>query len=241
MLELKNVSYAPEDDTGAKTEILSGIDLSFPAHSVTVITGQNGSGKSTLIKLLMGILFPTEGKICFRGEEITGLSVTERAKLGFTLAFQQPVRFKGVTVKDLLDLASGRNNTLDQLCSYLSDVGLCARNYIDREADGTLSGGELKRIELAAALAKGGEVFLLDEPEAGIDLWSFTNLIAVFEKMYEQINGSILIISHQERILEIADKIVVIAAGRITAEGPREEILPGLMNPSGACGRLEAI
>ena len=144
MLELKNVSYAPEDDTGAKTEILSGIDLSFPAHSVTVITGQNGSGKSTLIKLLMGILFPTEGKICFRGEEITGLSVTERAKLGFTLAFQQPVRFKGVTVKDLLDLASGRNNTLDQLCSYLSDVGLCARNYIDREADGTLSGGELK-------------------------------------------------------------------------------------------------
>lgn len=238
---MKNVSYAPEDDTGAKTEILSGIDLSFPAHSVTVITGQNGSGKSTLIKLLMGILFPTEGKICFRGEEITGLSVTERAKLGFTLAFQQPVRFKGVTVKDLLDLASGRNNTLDQLCSYLSDVGLCARNYIDREADGTLSGGELKRIELAAALAKGGEVFLLDEPEAGIDLWSFTNLIAVFEKMYEQINGSILIISHQERILEIADKIVVIAAGRITAEGPREEILPGLMNPSGACGRLEAI
>ena len=235
MLELKNVSYAPEDDTGAKTEILSGIDLSFPAHSVTVITGQNGSGKSTLIKLLMGILFPTEGKICLRGEEITGLSVTERAKLGFTLAFQQPVRFKGVTVKDLLDLASGRNNTLDQLCSYLSDVGLCARNYIDREADGTLSGGELKRIELAAALAKGGEVFLLDEPEAGIDLWSFQNLIAVFEKMYEKEGGSILIISHQERILNIADRIVVIADGRISKTGTKDEILPELLCEPGSC------
>ena len=221
MLELKNVSYAPEDDTGAKTEILSGIDLSFPAHSVTVITGQNGSGKSTLIKLLMGILFPTEGKICFRGEEITGLSVTERAKLGFTLAFQQPVRFKGVTVKDLLDLASGRNNTLDQLCSYLSDVGLCARNYIDREADGTLSGGELKRIELAAALAKGGELFLLDEPEAGIDRSSFDELIRLFEKLRDK---TVIIVSHQRKILEIADYIVRLDKSAPPVFGTRKEL-----------------
>lgn len=236
MLELKNVSYAPEDDTGAKTEILSGIDLSFPAHSVTVITGQNGSGKSTLIKLLMGILFPTEGKICLRGEEITGLSVTERAKLGFTLAFQQPVRFKGVTVKDLLDLASGRNNTLDQLCSYLSDVGLCARNYIDREADGTLSGGELKRIELAAALAKGGEVFLLDEPEAGIDLWSFARLTETFEEIHARQDCTMIIISHQERIISLADEILVIDKGVIARRGTRDEVFSDIVHSTtGGC------
>ena len=151
------------------------------------------------------------------------------------------MRFKGIRVFDLLQLASGRKLTVGEACEYLSRVGMCARDYVNREVNASLSGGELKRIEIATILARGTKLSLFDEPEAGIDLWSFTNLIAVFEKMYEQINGSILIISHQERILEIADKIVVIAAGRITAEGPREEILPGLMNPSGACGRLEAI
>ena len=181
------------------------------------------------------------GRILLDGEDITDLDITQRAQRGISFAFQQPVRFKGLTVKDLITLASGKNIGVPEACNYLSEVGLCAKDYIDREVDGSLSGGELKRIEIAMIMARGTKLSVFDEPEAGIDLWSFTNLIAVFEKMYEQINGSILIISHQERILEIADKIVVIAAGRITAEGPREEILPGLMNPSGACGRLEAI
>ena len=239
MLELQNISYAAEDESGAK-EILNGINLSVSERFVAV-TGPNGGGKSTLAKIIAGILKPTEGRIILDGEDITELGVTERARKGISFAFQQPVRFKGITVYDLLQLASGRKLTVGEACDYLSRVGMCARDYVGREVNASLSGGELKRIEIATILARGTKLSIFDEPEAGIDLWSFSNLIAVFEKMYEQINGSILIISHQERILEIADKIVVIAAGRITAEGPREEILPGLMNPSGACGRLEAI
>ena len=240
MLELKNVSYSAGEDDGGVKDILTDVSLCVNERFVAV-TGPNGGGKSTLAKLIAGIIKPTEGRLYFDGEDITDLGITERAKLGISYAFQQPVRFKGIRVFDLLQLASGRKLSVGEACEYLSRVGMCARDYVNREVNASLSGGELKRIEIATILARGTRLSLFDEPEAGIDLWSFTNLIAVFEKMYEQINGSILIISHQERILEIADKIVVIAAGRVTAEGPREEILPGLMNPSGACGRLEAI
>ena len=239
MLELQNISYAAEDESGAK-EILNGINLSVSERFVAV-TGPNGGGKSTLAKIIAGILKPTEGRITLDGEDITGLGVTERARKGISFAFQQPVRFKGITVYDLLQLATGRKLTVGEACDYLSRVGMCARDYVGREVNASLSGGELKRIEIATILARGTKLSIFDEPEAGIDLWSFSNLIAVFEKMYEQINGSILIISHQERILEIADKIVVIAAGRITEQGPKDEILPKLMGGAGACGRLAAV
>lgn len=239
MLELQNISYAAEDESGAK-EILNGINLSVSERFVAV-TGPNGGGKSTLAKIIAGILKPTEGRIILDGEDITELGVTERARKGISFAFQQPVRFKGITVYDLLQLASGRKLTVGEACDYLSRVGMCARDYVGREVNASLSGGELKRIEIATILARGTKLSIFDEPEAGIDLWSFSNLIAVFEKMYEQINGSILIISHQERILEIADKIVVIAAGRITEQGPKDEILPKLMGGAGACGRLAAV
>ena len=227
MLELKNISYAAEDKDGTK-EILNDISLTVSERFVAV-TGPNGGGKSTLARIIAGIIKPTSGRILFDGEDITGLGITERAKRGISFAFQQPVRFKGIRVYDLLQLASGRKLTVGEACDYLSRVGMCARDYVNREVNASLSGGELKRIEIATILARGTRLSIFDEPEAGIDLWSFSNLIAVFEKMYEEINGSILIISHQERILEIADKIVVIANGQISDQGPKDEILPKLM------------
>ena len=239
MLELRNISYAAEDESGTK-EILNGINLTVSERFVAV-TGPNGGGKSTLARIIAGIIKPSEGQIILDGEDITGLGVTERAKKGISFAFQQPVRFKGIEVYDLLQLAAGRKLTVGEACDYLSRVGMCARDYVNREVNASLSGGELKRIEIATILARATKLSIFDEPEAGIDLWSFSNLIAVFEKMYEEINGSILIISHQERILEIADKIVVIAGGRITEQGARDEILPGLMRGTGACGRLAAV
>ena len=238
MLELKNISYAAEDKDGTK-EILNDISLTVSERFVAV-TGPNGGGKSTLARIIAGIIKPTSGRILFDGEDITGLGITERAKRGISFAFQQPVRFKGIRVYDLLQLASGRKLTVGEACDYLSRVGMCARDYVNREVNASLSGGELKRIEIATILARGTRLSIFDEPEAGIDLWSFSNLIAVFEKMYEEINGSILIISHQERILEIADKIVVIAGGRITDQGSKDEILPKLIG-GGACGRLAAV
>ena len=192
-------------------------------------TGPNGGGKSTLAKVIAGIITPTEGKILFDGEDITSLSVTERAKRGISYAFQQPVRFKGLTVRDLISIAAGRSANVSDACAYLSEVGLCARDYLDREVNASLSGGELKRIEIATILARGTKLSVFDEPEAGIDLWSFGNLINVFQKMYDKTNGSILIISHQERILDIADKIVVIANGEVERAGRKEEILPKLL------------
>ena len=221
-------------------DILTDVSLQVSERFVA-ITGPNGGGKSTLAKLVAGIIKPTSGSIWFDGQDITDLGVTERAKLGISYAFQQPVRFKGIRVYDLLQYAAGRKITVGEACEYLSRVGMCARDYVHREVNASLSGGELKRIEIATILARGTKLSLFDEPEAGIDLWSFSNLIAVFEKMYEEINGSILIISHQERILEIADKIVVIAGGRITEEGPKDEIMPKLMCDNGACGRLTAV
>ena len=227
MLELKNVSYTVNDELGEK-QILKNVNLALDDRFVA-FTGPNGGGKSTLAKIIAGIIKPTEGRIYFDGEDITDLSITERAQRGISYAFQQPVRFKGITVRDLINIAAGKTLKIADACAYLSEVGMCARDYIDREVNASLSGGELKRIEIATILARGTKLSVFDEPEAGIDLWSFGNLIKVFEKMHEKTQGSILIISHQERILNIADKIVVIADGEIQNVGEKEEVLPKLL------------
>ena len=227
MLELRNVSYVVNDEQGEK-QILKNVNLSLDDRFVA-FTGPNGGGKSTLAKVIAGIIKPTEGRIFFDGEDITDLSITERAQKGISYAFQQPVRFKGITVRDLINIAVGKNLKIADACAYLSEVGMCARDYIDREVNASLSGGELKRIEIATILARGTKLSVFDEPEAGIDLWSFGSLIKVFEKMYEKTQGSILIISHQERILNIADKIVVIADGEIQNVGKKEDVLPKLL------------
>ena len=237
MLELQHISYDVEQD-GDNKGILHDIDLNISERFVA-ITGPNGGGKSTLAKVIAGILTPTQGRILFNGEDITGLSITERARKGISFAFQQPVRFKGLTVKDLITLASGKDIGVPEACSYLSEVGLCAKDYIDREVDASLSGGELKRIEIATIMARGTALSVFDEPEAGIDLWSFSNLIQVFEQLHKKINGSILIISHQERILNIADRIIVLADGRVVNDGPRKDVLPTLLGGApGVCGAL---
>ncbi|MBS7218547.1 MAG: ATP-binding cassette domain-containing protein [Oscillospiraceae bacterium] len=230
MLELQHICYDVEQD-GADKGILRDIDLTIDERFVA-ITGPNGGGKSTLAKIIAGIYTPTSGRILLDGEDITGLDITQRAQRGISFAFQQPVRFKGLTVKDLITLASGKNIGVPEACNYLSEVGLCAKDYIDREVDGSLSGGELKRIEIAMIMARGTKLSVFDEPEAGIDLWSFSNLIQVFEHLHEKINGSILIISHQERILNIADRIIVLADGQVRSDGGREEILPQLLGES---------
>ena len=227
MLELKNVSYRVEEDGKEKT-ILKNINLTLDERFVA-FTGPNGGGKSTLAKVIAGIIQPSEGRIYFDGEDITDLSITERAQKGISYAFQQPVRFKGLTVRDLINIAAGKNIKVSDACAYLSEVGMCARDYIDREVNASLSGGELKRIEIATILARSTKLSVFDEPEAGIDLWSFGNLIKVFEKMHEKTQGNILIISHQERILNIADKIVVLADGQIQNVGAKDEILPKLL------------
>ena len=237
MLELKNISYKVDED-GKEKYILQDVNLTIDERFVA-FTGPNGGGKSTLAKVIAGILKSTSGKIYFDGEDITDLSVTERAKLGVSYAFQQPVRFKGLTVRDLINIAAGKPLKVSDACSYLSEVGMCARDYIDREVNASLSGGELKRIEIATILARGTKLSVFDEPEAGIDLWSFGNLIKVFENMHEKTQGNILIISHQERILNIADKIVVIANGKVKQQGKKEEILPALLGTD-ACKVLTA-
>lgn len=232
MLELKNISFSAETEDGVK-EILKDISMKID-DGFLAITGPNGGGKSTLAKVIAGIIKPTSGKILLDGEDITDLSITERAKRGVSFAFQQPVRFKGITVNDLIRLASGKEITMSEACDYLSQVGLCARDYINREVNASLSGGELKRIEIATVLARGTKVSLFDEPEAGIDLWSFGNLINVFEKMHETLGGSIIIISHQERILNIADNVAVLSAGELKSYGKREDILPELLGHTSA-------
>ena len=228
MLELKNVSFTVDTENGEK-QILKDISLKIDEGFV-VITGPNGGGKSTLAKIIAGIITPTSGQILLDGEDITTLSISERAKKGISFAFQQPVRFKGITVHDLISLAAGKEISVADACNYLSQVGLCARDYINREVNASLSGGELKRIEIATVLARSTKVSLFDEPEAGIDLWSFNNLIKVFEKMHDTLGGSIIIISHQERILNIADKVIVVANGSIRQEGEKQEILPELLD-----------
>ncbi len=235
MLELKNLSFQVPDANSSKKEIIKNINLKLKDHTFTVITGPNGGGKSTLAKLIMGMEMPTDGQILWNGQDITAMNVTERAKLGISFAFQQPVRFKGIKVKDLITLAAGEKLSTSSACEYLSKVGLCARDYINRDVDGSLSGGELKRIEIATIIARNTPLSVFDEPEAGIDLWSFNNLIKVFEEMHEKRENSLIIISHQERILNIADEVVVIADGSVKAQGAREDILPELLNGTSSC------
>ena len=233
MLVLEHLSFEINDGNVHK-EIIKDLDLEIKDGKFVVITGPNGSGKSTTAKLIMGIEKATSGRILLDGEDITDKSITERANLGISFAFQQPVRFKGVRVIDILRMASKKNLTVSDACKYLSEVGLCAKDYINREINAGLSGGELKRIEIASVIARESKLAVFDEPEAGIDLWSFNNLIQVFERMRKKTNGSILVISHQERILNIADEIVVVADGKISKHGTKDEILPTILGTSAA-------
>ncbi len=243
MLELKNISFSVEAD-GQKKDIIKNLDMKADDGKFIAITGPNGSGKSTLAKLIMGIEKPSSGRIIFDGEDITDLDITERARKGISFAFQQPIKFKGIRVKDLLRLAAGKRLSTSEACSYLSEVGLCARDYVEREINSSLSGGELKRIEIATLLARQTKLSLFDEPEAGIDLWSFQNLIRIFEKMRNEIKDStIIIISHQERILRIADEVLLLSDGRITEKGKADEIMNVLGNidcePGSLCSKLQ--
>lgn len=247
MLELRNLSFQVSDDAdeqgggGISREIIRDINLTFEDHAFIAITGPNGGGKSTLAKLIMGIERPTSGQIIYNGTDITQMDITKRAKLGISFAFQQPVRFKGIKVRDLIQLAAGDMGEghsrvkFPDICDYLSKVGLCARDYVNRDIDASLSGGELKRIEIATIIARNTPLSVFDEPEAGIDLWSFNNLIQVFEEMRRESDNSLIIISHQERILNIADEIVVLAEGAVQARGRRGDILPELLKGTEGC------
>ena len=234
MLELKGVSFSVDSDEGHK-EIIKDLSLTIENKKFIAITGPNGGGKSTLARLIVGINKPTAGRIIFNGADITEAGITDRARMGISFAFQQPVRFKGIKVHDLISFAAGSNISVGAACEYLSAVGLCAKDYINRDVDASLSGGEIKRIEIATLLARKAPLAILDEPEAGIDLWSFSNLIKIFEKMRTERERSILVISHQERILDIADEIVVVKDGRIVARGTRDNILPELLRGTEGC------
>lgn len=240
MLELQHISWTAPGGS----QVLRDVSLTIPEGKLTVITGPNGGGKTTLAKIIAGIETPDSGKIFLDGKDITGLDVTQRAQAGVSFAFQQPVRFKGFTVRRLLELSAGKTLTSSAVCELLGRVGLCGREYLDREVDATLSGGEIKRIEIATVLARHTRLSLFDEPEAGIDLWSFTNLIDVFQSLRGKVQGTLIIISHQERILQIADELVVISGGQLKEKGPAQEILPGLMAGNaqcGACAKREAV
>ena len=238
MLELKNLCFGVEEENSTK-EIIRDVSFVVPDEKFVVITGPNGGGKSTLARLIMGIEKPSSGQICLDGQDITELGITERANLGISFALQQPVRFKGIAVIDLLRLAAKKELSVGEACEYLSAVGLCARDYIHREVNASLSGGEMKRIEIATVLARGTTLSVFDEPEAGIDLWSFQSLIQVFENMQKRAHASILIISHQERILNIADSIILIADGQVRDQGSKEQILPELLKSTvPVCNRI---
>lgn len=237
MLELRNICYSAEND-GAKKDIIKNVSLKLNEKFIA-FTGPNGGGKSTLAKIIMGIIKPTSGRIIFDGKDVTDLSVTDRAKAGIAFAFQQPVKFKGITVTDLIEIASGKKLSVSEICGYLSEVGLCAREYVDREINASLSGGELKRIEIAITLARKSKFTIFDEPEAGIDLWSFNSLIRVFENLAAKTAESLLIISHQERILSIADRIIVISDGEVTKDGKGSDVLPGILSASSTCNVLK--
>lgn len=234
MLELKDLTFTVEEN-GKEKVIIDNLSYTVEDNKFTVITGPNGGGKSTLAKLIAGIEIPTSGKIIYNGQDITHMSITDRANMGISYAFQQPVRFKGIKVIDLIRLASGENLSVAGACEYLSEVGLCARDYINRDVDGSLSGGELKRIEIAGVIARKTPLSVFDEPEAGIDLWSFHNLTKVFENMQAKKENTIIIISHQERILKIADEIVILADGKVKESGSRDEMLPKVLGTTEGC------
>ena len=236
MLELQDICFSRDNKN-----ILKNVNLKIDDNKMVVITGPNGSGKSTLAKIIMGIENPDSGKIIFDGKDITNMSITDRAKAGIGFAFQQPVRFKGLTVKDLIEISAGNSIKVCDACDVLADVGLCAQEYLNREVNGGLSGGELKRIEIAMLAAKKSKLTIFDEPEAGIDLWSFNNLISVFEKMHDDIKGSIVIISHQERILNIADEIVLVSNGKVEKHGPKEEMLPQIFGKIKPCHKMKEV
>ena len=242
MLELKNISFEVSSENEKQIDIIRDLSMTVQDGTFVVITGPNGGGKSTMARLIAGIEKPNSGQILLDGVDVTEEGVTERARRGISFAFQQPVRFKGLTVLDLIRIAAGRELKISEACEYLSEVGLCARDYIYREVNSSLSGGELKRIEIATVLARGTKLSVFDEPEAGIDLWSFQNLIRIFEKMRDEIrDSSIIIISHQERILEIADEIIVLADGRISRQGKRSEVLPDLIGTESAVMQCQGL
>ena len=239
MLEIEHLSYAVPDENGSR-EILRDVSLTVEDRRFVVVTGPNGGGKTTLAKAIMGINCPTGGTIRWNGTDITNLSVSDRAKLGISYGFQQPPRFKGLKVRDLLNIAAGENLSHDRACEYLTRVGLCARDYLERDVDVSLSGGEVKRIEIATVLARNGELMIFDEPEAGIDLWSFARLTDTFRRIHDEKRATILIISHQERILKLADEIILVADGRVARRGPVDEVYPLILGQTAAgCNRLE--
>ena len=229
MLEIKNLVFEVSDEKGNKVRIIDDVSITVPDGKFFVITGPNGGGKSTLARLIMGLEKPTSGKILYNGTDVTDMDVTERAKLGIGYAFQQPPRFKGLTVSKMLSLASGKALTDKECCTYLAKVGLCSAEYVKRELDASLSGGEMKRIEIATLMARKPDLAIFDEPEAGIDLWSFAMLVETFKNMQRTTSGTTVIISHQERIMALADEMVVIADGKIKTQGEKSELLPKLM------------
>jgi Fe-S cluster assembly ATP-binding protein len=228
MLEIKNLTFRAKD--GGQTDILRDVNLAVEDGMFLVVTGPNGGGKTTLARAIMGLIEPTSGQILYNGTDVTRMSVTERARLGMSYGFQQPPRFKGLRVKDLISLAAGDPDMPDQaLCQYLNKVGLCAGDYVDREVDGSLSGGEVKRIEIATILARKSPLMIFDEPEAGIDLWSFSKLTETFRALHKRRESTIIVISHQERIIDLADEIVLLSGGAVEKRGPKDEILPSIL------------
>lgn len=239
MLEIRDLRY--EVDDGDRTlGILQGISLTIPEHKFIVVTGPNGGGKTTLAKAIMGIVEPTGGQILWNGQDVTHMSITDRARLGISYGFQQPPRFKGLRVRDLLSMAAGNDKlTRDEACQYLTRVGLCAKDYIDREVDTSLSGGEVKRIEIATILARKSGLMIFDEPEAGIDLWSFARLTETFRDIHDRRDATLIVISHQERIIDLADEIIMVSGGKIVKQGPKDQIFPEILaNTISGCSYL---
>ena len=240
MLEIRHLSYQVSGDGGGELDILNDVSLTIPDHKFVVVTGPNGGGKTTLAKAIMGIVEPTGGQILWNGQDVTHMSITDRARLGISYGFQQPPRFKGLRVRDLLSMAAGNDSlTRDEACQYLTRVGLCAKDYIDREVDTSLSGGEVKRIEIATILARKSGLMIFDEPEAGIDLWSFARLTETFRDIHDRRDATLIVISHQERIIDLADEIIMISGGRIAKQGPKDQIFPEILaNTISGCSYL---